>query len=223
MRIVLLGPPGAGKGTQATLIKQQLNIPIISTGDMLRQAVKDGTELGLKAKAIMNEGKLVSDEVIIGLVEQRIAQPDCANGFLLDGFPRTTAQAKSLTDSLERHGSAIDFIIEISVPDEVIIKRLSGRRIHPESGRTYHIESSPPKVADKDDVTGEPLVQREDDKEETIRHRLNVYRQQTAPVAQYYADSLPARYHIVDGTKTLESISQQLLGILGEDNDRAAR
>lgn len=181
--IVLLGGPGAGKGTQANYIKERFGIPQISTGDMLRAAVKAGTELGIMAKKIMDAGGLVSDDIIIGLVKARIAQPDCRNGFLFDGFPRTIPQA----DSMKAAGVQIDFVIEIDVSDEEIIKRLSGRRVHPGSGRIYHVIFNPPKVDNKDDITGEPLIQRDDDKEETVRKRLETYHAQTKPLVEYYA------------------------------------
>ena len=181
--IVLLGGPGAGKGTQANYIKERFGIPQISTGDMLRAAVKAGTELGIMAKKIMDVGGLVSDDIIIGLVKARIAQPDCRNGFLFDGFPRTIPQA----DSMKAAGVQIDFVIEIDVSDEEIISRLSGRRVHPGSGRIYHVIFHPPKVDNKDDVTGEPLIQRDDDKEETVRKRLETYHAQTKPLVEYYA------------------------------------
>ena len=183
MRVILLGAPGAGKGTQAQFITSQLGIPQISTGDMLRAAVKAGSELGLQVKEVMASGGLVTDEIIIALVKERIAQPDCANGFLFDGFPRTIPQAQAMVDA----GIAIDIVIEIAVEDEVIVKRLSGRRVHADSGRVYHVENNPPKVADRDDVTGEPLVQREDDREETIRKRLAVYHEQTRPLVDFYS------------------------------------
>lgn len=182
MRVILLGAPGAGKGTQAQFITSQLGIPQISTGDMLRAAVKAGSELGLQVKEVMASGGLVTDDIIIALVKERIAQPDCVNGFLFDGFPRTIPQAQAMVDA----GIDIDIVIEIAVEDEVIVKRLSGRRVHPDSGRVYHVENNPPKVADRDDVTGEPLVQREDDREETIRKRLAVYHQQTRPLVDFY-------------------------------------
>ncbi|MDP4590273.1 MAG: adenylate kinase, partial [Burkholderiaceae bacterium] len=175
MRLILLGPPGAGKGTQATFITQQYNIVQISTGDMLRAAVKEGTPLGIEAKKIMDAGGLVSDDIIIGLVKDRLTHDDCANGYLFDGFPRTIPQA----DALKKAGVNLDFVIEIDVPEEDIILRMSGRRVHPASGRSYHISFNPPKVPEQDDVTGEPLVQRDDDKESTVRHRLNVYKEQT--------------------------------------------
>lgn len=182
MRIILLGAPGAGKGTQATFIKEKFNIPQISTGDMLRAAVKAGTPLGLKAKGFMDSGGLVPDDVIIGLVSERIKEADCANGFLFDGFPRTIPQAEAMKNA----GVMIDYVVEIDVPDEAIIERMSGRRSHPASGRTYHVKFNPPKVAGKDDVTGEDLVQRDDDKEEVVKNRLNVYHSQTKPLVNYY-------------------------------------
>jgi len=183
MRIILLGAPGAGKGTQATFIKEQFNIPQISTGDMLRTAVIAGTPLGLEAKGHMDSGGLVPDAVIIGLVSERIKEADCANGFLFDGFPRTLPQA----DAMKNAGVGIDYVVEIDVPDSAIVERMSGRRSHPASGRTYHVQFNPPKVAGKDDVTGEDLVQREDDKEETVKKRLDVYHSQTKPLVDYYA------------------------------------
>ncbi|WP_047553285.1 adenylate kinase [Methylotenera sp. G11] len=184
MRIILLGAPGAGKGTQATFIKEKFNIPQISTGDMLRAAVKAGTPLGLEAKSFMDSGGLVPDAVIIGLVSERIKDADCANGFLFDGFPRTIPQAEAMKEA----GVGIDYVVEIDVPDEAIVERMSGRRSHPASGRTYHVKFNPPKTAGKDDVTGEDLVQREDDKEETVKKRLEVYHSQTKPLVQYYTD-----------------------------------
>ena len=184
MRIILLGAPGAGKGTQATFIKEHFNIPQISTGDMLRAAVKAGTPLGLEAKGHMGSGGLVPDAVIIGLVSERIKEADCANGFLFDGFPRTIPQADAMKDA----GVIIDYVVEIDVPDSAIVERMSGRRSHPASGRTYHVKFNPPKVAGKDDVTGEDLVQRDDDKEETVMKRLEVYHSQTKPLVDYYAN-----------------------------------
>lgn len=180
----MLGAPGAGKGTQANYIKEHFGIPQISTGDMLRNAVKAGTELGIMAKKIMESGGLVPDDIIINLVKERIAEPDCANGFLFDGFPRTIPQAEALKTA----NIQIDYVVEIDVVDTEIIKRMSGRRVHPASGRTYHIEFNPPKVDGKDDVTGEPLIQRDDDQEETVRKRLQVYHDQTKPLIQYYSD-----------------------------------
>jgi adenylate kinase len=182
MRLILLGGPGAGKGTQANYIKEKYQIPQISTGDMLRAAVKAGSELGKKAKAFMDSGALVPDGVIIGLVKERIKEPDCAKGFLFDGFPRTIPQA----DAMKEAGVAIDAVVDIEVPDEEIIKRMSGRRVHLASGRTYHITFNPPKQKDKDDITGEPLIQREDDREETVRKRLEVYHAQTEPLIGFY-------------------------------------
>jgi len=184
MRLILLGGPGAGKGTQANYIKERYNIPQISTGDMLRAAVKAGTEMGLAAKKIMDAGGLVSDEIIIGLVKDRILEADCANGFLFDGFPRTIPQA----DAMKAAGVPIDAVVEIDVPDEEIVKRMSGRRVHVASGRTYHVVFNPPKVDMKDDVTGEDLIQRDDDKEETVKKRLDVYHAQTEPLVKYYSD-----------------------------------
>ena len=183
MRIILLGAPGAGKGTQATFIKEHFNIPQISTGDMLRAAVKAGTPLGLEAKGHMDSGGLVPDAVIIGLVSERIKDADCKNGFLFDGFPRTIPQA----DAMKNAGVGIDYVVEIDVPDSAIVERMSGRRSHPASGRTYHVKFNPPKVAGKDDVTGEDLIQRDDDKEETVQKRLEVYHSQTKPLVDYYS------------------------------------
>ncbi|GGI20888.1 MAG: adenylate kinase [Oxalicibacterium faecigallinarum] len=182
MRLILLGAPGAGKGTQAGFIKDKFNIPQISTGDMLRAAVKEGTPLGLAAKKIMDEGGLVSDDIIIGLVKDRLKQDDCANGYLFDGFPRTIPQA----DAMKEAGVAIDYVLEIDVPDSAIIERMSGRRVHPASGRTYHVKFNPPKIEGRDDVTGEELIQRDDDKEETVKKRLSVYHNQTEVLVGYY-------------------------------------
>ncbi len=184
MRIILLGAPGAGKGTQATFIKEKFNIPQISTGDMLRAAVKAGSKLGVEAKGHMDSGGLVPDAVIIGLVSERIKEADCANGFLFDGFPRTIPQAEAMKNA----GVAIDYVVEIDVPDEAIVERMSGRRSHPASGRTYHVKFNPPKVAGKDDLTGEDLVQRIDDHEDTVKKRLDVYHSQTKPLVKYYVD-----------------------------------
>ncbi|HAJ72394.1 MAG TPA: adenylate kinase [Methylophilaceae bacterium] len=184
MRLILLGAPGAGKGTQATFIKEKFNIPQISTGDMLRAAVKAGSTLGLEAKKFMDAGGLVPDEVIIGLVKERIKDADCQAGFLFDGFPRTIPQA----EAMKQAGVGIDYVVEIDVPDEAIVERMSGRRSHPASGRTYHIKFNPPKVAGKDDVTGEELVQRDDDKEEVVKKRLEVYHAQTKQLVGYYSD-----------------------------------
>jgi len=182
MRLILLGAPGAGKGTQAGFIKEKFNIPQISTGDMLRAAVKAGTELGLAAKKVMDAGGLVSDDIIIGLVKDRLKEPDCANGYLFDGFPRTIPQAEAMKEA----GVAIDCVLEIDVPDEVIVERMSGRRVHPASGRTYHVKFNPPKVEGKDDVTGEDLIQRDDDKSDTVNKRLQVYHEQTEVLVGYY-------------------------------------
>ncbi|MDR2244011.1 MAG: adenylate kinase [Burkholderiales bacterium] len=184
MRLILLGPPGAGKGTQAGFIKEAFGIPQISTGDMLRAAVKAQTPLGLAAKEVMDSGGLVSDEIIIGLVRERLKASDCANGYLFDGFPRTIVQAEAMKDA----GVAIDYVLEIAVPDTEIVERMSGRRVHAVSGRTYHVKFNPPKNADKDDETGEPLIQRDDDREETVKKRLEVYHAQTAPLVTYYGD-----------------------------------
>lgn len=213
MKIILLGPPGAGKGTQAQFICQAFDIPQISTGDMLRAAVSAGTELGNKVKAVMDSGALVSDDIIIDLVKERIAQDDCRNGFLFDGFPRTIVQAEALVDA----GVDVEVVLEITVPDEEIIKRMSGRRVHPASGRTYHVEYNPPKEVDRDDVTGEPLIQREDDKEETVRERLTVYREQTEPLIGYYgnqAKSDKLRYVTVNGLGNVEEIQREILSVL---------
>jgi adenylate kinase len=217
MRLILLGAPGAGKGTQATFICQRFGIPQISTGDMLRAAVKAGTPLGLAAKQVMDSGGLVSDEIIIGLVKERIAQPDCANGFLFDGFPRTIPQA----DAMKAAGVKLDHVVEIDVPDEAIIERMSGRRAHLPSGRTYHVKFNPPKVEGLDDVTGEPLTQRDDDKEETVRKRLQVYQSQTRPLVDYYsgwaADGQAGapRYARVAGTGSVDEITARVMAALG--------
>ena len=209
MRLILLGAPGAGKGTQATFICQKFAIPQISTGDMLRAAVKAGTPLGIEAKKIMDAGGLVSDDLIINLVKERIAQADCAQGFLFDGFPRTIPQA----DAMKAAGVKLDYVLEIDVPFDAIIDRMSGRRTHPASGRTYHVKHNPPKVADMDDVTGEALVQREDDKEETVRKRLEVYSAQTRPLVDYYAswaksspDAAP-KYRMISGVGGVDDIT----------------
>ncbi|CAG1017427.1 adenylate kinase [Burkholderiaceae bacterium] len=216
MRLILLGAPGAGKGTQAAFICQKFGIPQISTGDMLRAAVKAGTPLGLAAKKVMDSGALVSDDIIIGLVKERIAQPDCANGFLFDGFPRTIPQA----DAMKAAGVKLDYVLEIDVPDEAIIERMSGRRSHAPSGRTYHLKFNPPKVAGRDDVTGEELVQREDDKEETVRKRLDVYQSQTRPLVTYYSswaaagDPEAPKYRKINGTGSVEEIKARALAAL---------
>ncbi|HEY0295879.1 MAG TPA: adenylate kinase [Bordetella sp.] len=216
MRLILLGPPGAGKGTQAAFLTQRYGIPQISTGDMLRAAVKAGTPLGIEAKKVMDAGGLVSDGIIIGLVQDRLKQPDCAAGYLFDGFPRTIPQA----DALKSAGVKLDYVVEIEVPDSDIITRMSGRRVHPASGRSYHAVFNPPKVEGKDDVTGEPLVQRDDDREETVRNRLSVYQQQTRPLVDYYSVwsvSEPAaapKYRKISGVGSVEEITQRLLDAL---------
>ncbi len=217
MRLILLGGPGAGKGTQANYIKEKYGIPQISTGDMLRAAVKAGTPLGLQAKKIMDEGGLVSDEIILGLVKDRIKEPDCANGFLFDGFPRTIPQA----DAMKEASVGIDYVVEIAVDDEEIVKRMSGRRAHLASGRTYHILYNPPKVEGKDDVTGEDLVQRDDDKDETVRKRLKVYHDQTEPLIEYYSnwaaggDANAPKYVRIDGIGKVEEIRDAVFKALG--------
>jgi adenylate kinase len=211
-----LGPPGAGKGTQATQICRKYGIPQISTGDMLRAAVKAGSGLGLAAKKVMDSGNLVNDDIIIGLVRQRITEADCANGFLFDGFPRTIAQAEAMKDA----GVKIDVVLEIDVPDATIIERMSGRRVHPPSGRTYHLKHNPPKQPGKDDVTGEALVQRDDDAEETVRKRLQVYHSQTRPLVDYYAawaargDAQAPRHRRIDGTGSVEDITTRAIAAL---------
>lgn len=215
MRIILLGPPGAGKGTQAQFISKEYDIPQISTGDMLRAAIKEGTELGKQAKDVMNAGGLVSDDLIINLVQERIAKPDCVNGCILDGFPRTIPQAQALADA----NVTIDHVIEISVPDDEIVKRLSGRRQHAGSGRVYHIDHNPPKVEGIDDVTGEPLIQREDDKESTIRDRLATYHEQTSTLVGFYQDKAKEggdapKYDKFDGTQGIDDVKQQILSAL---------
>jgi len=210
MRMILLGAPGAGKGTQAQFITEKFGIPQISTGDMLRAAVKAGTPLGIEAKKVMDAGGLVSDDIIIGLVKERIQEADCANGFLFDGFPRTIPQAEALVEA----GVEIDAVVEIDVADEEIIQRMSGRRVHPASGRTYHIIHNPPKEEGKDDVTGEPLVQRDDDKEATVRHRLEVYESQTRPLVDFYqelaAKGDKPKYVHVEGVGSLEAIRDNI-------------
>jgi len=216
MRLILLGAPGAGKGTQAQFICERYKIPQISTGDMLRAAVKEGTELGLKVKEIMNSGGLVSDDIIIALVKERISQPDCENGFLFDGFPRTIPQAQAMKDA----GVKIDHVLEIAVDDEEIVKRLAGRRVHPGSGRVYHLEYQPPKEEGKDDVTGEALIQRDDDRESTVRNRLAVYHEQTAPLVDYYRQwaqqdpQAAPEYHRVEGVGSIDDITRQVIEAL---------
>ena len=216
MRVILLGPPGAGKGTQAKFITEKYQIPQISTGDMLRAAIMAGTPLGKAAKQVMDAGNLVSDEIIIGLVLERINQADCKNGFLFDGFPRTLAQA----DALRKHEINIEHVVEITADNDEIVKRMSGRRTHPASGRTYHVLYNPPQQAEKDDLTGEPLIQREDDKEETVKYRLEVYRQQTQPLIDYYSNwarggqAHAPKYHRVDGMQAVEVVKQAIFAVL---------
>jgi len=216
MRLILLGAPGAGKGTQANFIKEHYDIPQISTGDMLRAAVKAGSPLGVKAKGFMDAGELVPDDLIINLVKERLAEPDCKNGYLFDGFPRTIPQA----EAMKQAAVAIDYVVEIDVPFDEIIVRMSGRRTHPGSGRTYHVKFNPPKVEGKDDVTGEPLVQRDDDKEETVRKRLQVYQDQTRPLVDYYSqwaasgDTQAPRYRKISGTGSVDEITARALAAL---------
>lgn len=217
MRLILLGPPGAGKGTQANFIKEKFNIPQISTGDMLRAAVKAGTPLGIEAKKVMDAGGLVSDDIIIGLVKDRLKQPDCANGYLFDGFPRTIPQA----DALKSAGVKLDYVVEIAVPEEDIIERMSGRRVHQPSGRSYHVRFNPPKTEGKDDVTGEDLIQRDDDTEETVKKRLDVYHAQTEPLVKYYGDwaargeAGAPKYVKVSGVGKVEEIRDSIFAALG--------
>jgi adenylate kinase len=218
MRLILLGAPGAGKGTQASFIKQKYNIPQISTGDMLRAAVAAGTELGIAAKKVMDAGGLVSDDIIIGLVKDRLTQDDCKNGYLFDGFPRTTRQA----DAMKEAGVAIDYVLEIDVPDSAIVERMSGRRIHPSSGRSYHVKFNPPKVEGKDDVTGEDLIQRDDDKEETVQKRLAVYHDQTEVLLNYYGQWAESgepgapQYRKIAGVGPVEEIRDQAFAALAK-------
>ena len=217
MRLILLGAPGAGKGTQAAFICQKYGIPQISTGDMLRAAVKAGSPLGVAAKKVMDAGGLVSDDIIIGLVKERITQPDCAKGFLFDGFPRTIPQADAMKDA----GVKLDYVLEIDVPDSAIIERMSGRRVHAASGRSYHLKFNPPKVAGFDDLTGEELMQRDDDREDTVRKRLDVYQSQTRPLVDYYArwaetgDANAPKYRKISGTGSVEEITSRALTALG--------
>jgi adenylate kinase len=216
MRLILLGPPGAGKGTQANFIKEKFGIPQISTGDMLRAAVKAGTPLGLEAKKIMDAGGLVRDDIIIGLVKDRLKEPDCAKGYMFDGFPRTIPQAEAMKEA----GVPIDYVLEIDVPDSEIITRMSGRRVHVASGRTYHVKFNPPKVEGKDDVTGEPLIQRDDDKEETVKKRLEVYHAQTKPLVAYYSkwaangDAKAPKYRCIAGQGKVDAIRDSAFAAL---------
>ena len=216
MRLILIGPPGAGKGTKAAFIKEKFGIPQISTGDMLRAAVKAGTPLGLAAKEVMDKGQLVSDDIIIGLVKERLTQPDCANGFLFDGFPRTIPQAEALKEA----GIPIDFVLEIAVPDEEIVTRMSGRRVDPVSGRTYHIKYNPPKVEGKDDITGDPLIQRDDDKEEVVLKRLAVYHAQTEALVKFYGDLAASgeptapQYRSISGLGSIDEIKNRVFEAL---------
>jgi adenylate kinase len=216
VRLILLGPPGAGKGTQAGFICEAYDIPQISTGDMLRAAVKAGTPLGMAAKQVMDVGALVSDDIIIGLVDERLRAPDCANGYLFDGFPRTIPQAEALKEA----GVALDYVLEIDVPDAAIVERMSGRRVHLASGRTYHVKFNPPRVEGRDDVTGEALIQREDDREETVKKRLAVYHAQTEPLIAYYTrwsaqgDGKAPRFRKVDGVGSVEAIRDRVLAAL---------
>lgn len=215
MKIILLGPPGAGKGTQASVITKEFNIPQISTGDMLRAAVSAGTELGKQAKQIMDEGGLVSDDIILGLVKERITQDDCKNGYLFDGFPRTIAQAEGMLSA----SIAVEFVVEIQVDDEKIIRRMSGRRVHLDSGRTYHVEFNPPKQEGVDDVTGEPLIQRDDDQEDTVRKRLTVYHEQTSPLIDFYTtisnkQDANLSYISVDGMQDVAQVSASIMSRL---------
>ena len=216
MRLILLGPPGAGKGTQATSIKQHFGIPQISTGDMLRAAVKAGTPLGLATKKVMDAGGLVSDDIIIGLVRDRLKEPDCAGGYLFDGFPRTIPQANAMKDA----GVALDFVLEIDVPDSEIVTRMSGRRVHLASGRSYHVQFNPPKTLGLDDVTGEPLIQRDDDREETVMKRLEVYHQQTKALVGYYSDWAQSgdrrapQYRRIAGIGSVEAIREKAFAAL---------
>ena len=218
MRLILLGPPGAGKGTQAAFICRQYGIPQISTGDMLRAAVKAGTPLGVEAKKVMDSGQLVSDDIIIGLVKERLKEPDCAKGYLFDGFPRTIPQA----EAMKAANVALDDVLEIDVPDDEIILRMSGRRVHPASGRTYHVKFNPPKAEGKDDVTGEPLIQRDDDREETVQKRLEVYAAQTRPLVDYYSNWSKAdpqnapKVRRIDGLGTVEEITARALASLAD-------
>jgi adenylate kinase len=210
MRVILLGPPGAGKGTQAKFICDKFGIPQISTGDMLRAAIKAGTPLGREAQKVMDAGHLVPDDIVMGLVKERLKQPDCERGYLFDGFPRTIPQAEAIT----RDRVGIDYILEIEVPDEEIITRMSGRRVHPGSGRVYHVTFNPPKVGGRDDATGEPLVQREDDREDTVRKRLEVYRAQTRPLIDYYQRFSGGKYRRISGSGSVDDVRRRALTAL---------
>lgn len=219
MRLILLGPPGAGKGTQAAFIKERYKIPQISTGDMLRAAIAAGSPLGIEAKKVMDKGALVSDDIIVGLVKERLRAPDTANGYLFDGFPRTIAQAEATKDA----GIKLDYVLEIDVPEADIIERMSGRRVHPQSGRVYHVKFNPPKVEGRDDLTGEPLVQRDDDKEETVRKRLGVYRDQTRALVDYYSKLAAAsasdapKYRRISGVGSVDQIKQRVSNALSPE------
>jgi adenylate kinase len=216
MRLMLLGPPGAGKGTQAGFIKERFGIPQIATGDMLRAAVKAGTPLGIEAKKVMDSGKLVSDDIIVGLVRERLKQPDCAQGYLFDGFPRTIPQA----DALRSSGVPLDYVLEIDVGEDDLLERISGRRVHPASGRNYHVRFNPPKVAGRDDATGEPLVQRPDDLEETVKNRIDVYKKQTRPLVEYYRkwaaqeDPRAPKYVKISGVGPVEEVRDRIFAAL---------
>lgn len=217
MRLILLGPPGAGKGTQSAFIAERYAIPQVSTGDMLRAAAEAGTPTGLAAKKVMDAGRLVSDDIIIALVTERLKAPDCARGYLFDGFPRTLGQA----EAMKAAGVALDHVLEIDVPEEEIVLRMSGRRVHPASGRSYHVKFNPPRVAGRDDVSGEPLIQREDDREDTVRKRLEVYRRQTQPLVEYYGrwaatgDARAPCYHRISGLGSIDEISARAFTVLG--------
>lgn len=216
MRLILLGPPGAGKGTQAAFITAKYAIPQVSTGDMLRAAAKAGTPAGLAAKEVMDAGRLVSDDIIVALVKERLQAPDCARGYLFDGFPRTLGQAEAMKDA----GVAVDHVLEIDVPEDEIVLRMSGRRVHPASGRSYHVQFNPPQVEGRDDVTGEPLIQRADDREETVRERLRVYRKQTRPLVEYYirwaaAGDRAPRQHRISGLGSIDEIRARAFAALG--------
>jgi len=210
MRLILLGPPGAGKGTQANFIRQKFGIPQISTGDMLRAARAAKTRLGLEAGKIMDAGQLVSDDIIIGLVKERLKEPDCKRGYLFDGFPRTIQQA----EAMKREGVTLDYVLEVDVPDDEILVRMTGRRVHPGSGRVYHVKFNPPRTADRDDATGEPLILRDDDKPETVKKRLEVYRAQTRPLVDYYKGLAGAKYRRISGLGSVEEVTQRALAAL---------